>query len=301
MSKSKTPKFKKRVWGCPDPISSLGSKQNVSKPVVDNVSNVQYFKSSDASRQHGVSNIRNVVTDTFVAVNKGGSQFGGNSNINTRYFYSTAVDKKCVQGLLACGKKATILAKQFERPIKIKSRVFVPRFEPKSSTTTTLPCNKIPDHVVPVSVNGVSPPSLVVGQDNDRVTPFVNAAAKSRTSVQNNGGLIDESIVEVENNSHLDDAHNSLCSAIEVSLGDKSVGQKVTINKVNILNDNVKPDVASQVDGQADCQQNLLKANVFGAHQSGDTCENSIGKVLLYDVNSHCCDENFELLNAILL
>ena len=116
MPKSKTTKFKKRVWGCPDPLSSLGSKQNVSKPVVDNVSNVQYFKSSDASRQHDVSKIRNVVTDRFVAVNDGGSQSSDNSNIYTRYFYSTAVDKRCVQGLLARGKKATIVAKQFERP-----------------------------------------------------------------------------------------------------------------------------------------------------------------------------------------
>ena len=49
MSKSKTTEFKKRVCGCPDPISSLGSKENVSKPVVDNVSNIQYFSFSDAS------------------------------------------------------------------------------------------------------------------------------------------------------------------------------------------------------------------------------------------------------------
>ena len=92
MSKSKTTKFKNRVWGCPDPLNSLGSKQNVSKPVVDSVSDVQYFKNSDASRQHGMSNITSVSSDNFVAVNNGGIQFGGDSNINTRYFYSTAVD-----------------------------------------------------------------------------------------------------------------------------------------------------------------------------------------------------------------
>ena len=301
MPKSKTTKFKKRVWGCPDPLSSLGSKRNVSKPVVDNVSNVQYFKSSDARRQQDVSNIRNVVTDRFVAVSDGGSQSTDNSNIYTRYFYSTAVDKKCVQGLLARGKKATIVAKQFERPIKVNSRVFVPSLEPKYSTTTRLPCNKVPDRVVPVSVNGVSPPSLVVGQDNDRDAVFVNAAAESRTSGHNNGALITESIVGGENNSHLDDAHNSLYNAIEVSLGDKSVNQGVTTNKLSIVNDNEKPDVVSQVDGQDDCQKILFKANVFGARQSGDTCDNSVRKVLLYDVNSHCCDENVELSNAILL
>ena len=253
MSKSKATKFKKRVWGCPDPLSSLGSKQNVSKTVLDNVSNVQYFRSSDASRHHGVSNMTNVATDSFVPVNNGGSQSDGNNSINTRYFYSTAVDKKRVQGLLARGKKAAMVAKQFERPIKVNSRVYVPRFEPKSSTTTTLPRNKVPDHVVPVSVNGVSPPSLVVGQDNHRVTPFVNASAESRTSGQNNWGFIDESIVQGKNNSRLKDAHDNLHKAIEVSLGDKSVGQEMTTKKVNIVNDNIKPVVASQVDGQADC------------------------------------------------
>ena len=179
MSKFKTTKFKKRVWGFPDPISSLGSKENVSKTVVDNVSNVQYFSSSDASRHHGVSNITKVPTDSLVTVNNGASQSGGNSSINTRYFYSTAVDKKCVQGLLARGKKATVIAKQLQRPIKVNARVFVPRFEPKSASTTALPPNRDPHHVVQVSVNGVSPPSHVVGQDNNRITPFVSAAAES--------------------------------------------------------------------------------------------------------------------------
>ena len=301
MSKSKTTKFKKRVWGCPDPLNSLGSKQNISKPVVDSVSNVQYFKNSDASCQHGVSSIASVASDNFVAVNNVGMQFGGDSNINTRYFYSTSVDKKCVQGLLARDKKATMVAKQFEKPVKVNTRVFVSRFEPKSSTTTTLSSTKPPNHTVPVSANDASPPSLVVGQDNHRVTPFVNAATESRTSGHNNGGFINQSIVEGENNSRLDGAHNSLYNAIEVSLGDKSVGQEVTRNKVNIINENIRPDVANKVDSQADCQQNSLKANVFCARQSGDTSDNSTGKVLLYDVNSHCCDENFELSNAMLL
>ena len=235
-----------------------------------------------------------------MTVNNGGSQSGGNSNINTRYFYSTAVDKKCVQGLLARGKKATVIAKQLQRPIKVNARVFIPRFEPKSAITTALPPNRVPHHVVPVSVKGVSPPSHV-GQDNYRITPFVGAAAESPTSGQNNGGSNNESIVGGENNSHLDDAHNSLFNAIEMSLGDKGVGQEVTTSKVDIVNNDMKSDVANQVVNQANCQQKSLKANVFCAHQGGDTSENSIDKVLLYDVNSHCCDENFELSNVMLL
>ena len=163
MSESKKGNFKKRAWGCPDPLNSLGSKQSVSKPVVDCVSDVQVFKSSDASPQHGVSNIANVVCDDFVKVNSGATQVGGDNSINTRYFYSTAVDKKCVQGLLARGKKATVVAKQFERPIKVNTRVFVPSFEPKSPTTTAFTHTTPTNQVVPVSVNGVSPPSRVVG------------------------------------------------------------------------------------------------------------------------------------------
>ena len=88
-----------------------------------------------------------------------------------------------------------MVAKQFEKPIKVSTRVFVPRFEPKSSTTTTLPRAKPPNHSIPVSANGVSPPSLIVGQDNHKVAPFVNAAAESRTSAHNNGGFINQSIV----------------------------------------------------------------------------------------------------------
>ena len=124
---------------------------------------------------------------------------------------------------------------------------------------------------------------------------------QSRTSGQNNGGSNNEPIVGGENNSRLNDAHNTLYNAIEVSLGDKGVGQEVTTSKVNIVNDNMKSDVANQVVSQADCRQKSLKANVFCAHQSGDTCDNSVGKVLLYDVNSHWCDENFQLSNVMLL
>ena len=301
MSKSKTTKFKKRVWGCPDPLSSLGSKQNVSKPVVDSVSDVQFFKNSDASRQYGNSNIASVDSDNIVALSNGGSQCGGDSNINTRYFYSTSVDKRCVQGLLARGKKATMVAKQFEKPIKVSTRVFVPGFEPKSSTTTARSHTKPSNHSIPVSVNGVSTPSLLVGQDNHKVTPFVEVATESRTSGHNNGDFINQSIVAGENNSRLDDAHHTLYNAIEVSLGDKSVGQEVPKSRINTVNENITVGTGSQIDNCVDCQQSSVENNVFCARQGGDTFDNTTDKVLLYDVNSHCCDENFELSNAMLL
>ena len=86
-----------------------------------------------------------------------------------------------------------------------------------------------------------------------------------------------------------------------MSLGDKSVGQEVVKSRVNTVNENITVDMGSQVDNCVDCQQSSVKTNVFCARQSGDTSDNITSKVLLYDVNSHCCDENFELSNAMLL
>ena len=52
---------------------------------------------------------------------------------HTRFFYST-VDKKSVEGLLARGKKATVVAKHLSKPMRVTSRVFVARFNPSLLT-----------------------------------------------------------------------------------------------------------------------------------------------------------------------
>ena len=115
---------------------------------------------------------------------------------NTRFFYSAAVDKKCVEGLLARGKKASVVAKHFSKPIKENGRVFVARFEPRSVNTSIKHHTSSPRVVgtdSQVSGKGVlggdkllhenPPPSIVVGQDNGNSSPIVSRKPKSRTSL----------------------------------------------------------------------------------------------------------------------
>ena len=99
MSKSKASKFKKHVWGCPDSLEGLGSKRSVSKAEVGSESDVQSFTFPDAKHQHDLSVIASLSSDdnNFVDANGGVTHSGGGSSIGTRYFYSKAVDKKCVQ------------------------------------------------------------------------------------------------------------------------------------------------------------------------------------------------------------
>ena len=98
-------------------------------------------------------------------------------------------------------KNATVVAKQFEKPTKVSTRVFVSRFEPKSSTMReVLHANTPYGQCVHnrVSANGVTefnaqqvitqPPSFIVGRDNQKSVPIVNAAAESRTSCYDNWG-----------------------------------------------------------------------------------------------------------------
>ena len=317
MSEFETSKFKKRIWGCSESVKALSSKDSVSQEVVANDSDIQCFTHSDAMRQHDLSSSTNLCSAN---VSSGCSNVVGHKNevthsgscnsINTCYFYSTAVDKKCVQGHLARGKKATVVAKQFAKPMKVNTRIFVPRFEPKSCNTRQEPNAKPPNvhcdqycgsgkgvtHGVTFHSN-VKPPSFVVGQDNENPVPIVDAGVKSRTSCLDNGGLINQPGVNNANNGHLSDAHHALHNDLVVSLGDKSSLEKVSSVDRNDPEDNRELGVCIQVNNGTECQQSSLQTNVFNARQGIDTS----GNVLLYDVNIDSCDDNFELSNAMLL
>ena len=51
-------------------------------------------------------------------------------------FIALLLRKKCVEGLLARGKKASVVAKHFSKPMRVNSRVFVARFEHRSVNTS---------------------------------------------------------------------------------------------------------------------------------------------------------------------
>ena len=96
-----------------------------------------FFTHPDASHQDGFSHNVGPSGDSSKVVESKSLAVMSDSLrcTNTRIFYSTAVDKKCVEGLLARGKKASVIAKHVSRPVKVNSRVFVAGFKPKSANT----------------------------------------------------------------------------------------------------------------------------------------------------------------------
>ena len=91
------------------------------------------------------------------------------------------------------------MAKQFSEPIKVNTRIFVARFEPRAVKTTTR-CNNNTHRVVSNKVcgnrtevlgctvfqdNGKS--ALVAGQDNLKRISIVGDQEKSSTSCHDNG------------------------------------------------------------------------------------------------------------------
>ena len=274
--------------------------------MVVNDSDIQGFTYSDALRHSdlnsstklsskNLSSTYNDVVGHMHEVNQSGSC----SSISTRYFYSNAVDKKCMQGLLARGKKATMLAKQFVNPVKVNTRVFVSRFELKPGYTNQKPYVKNPKvqcvqyrgSEAGVTGNVTFPsnsntPSSVVGQDNKNPVLIVEVRVKSRTSCINNGGVMNQSGVNNANNGHLTDApHNSKNQL--VSLGHNSCPEKVSSG--------------DSYDNGIECQKNAMQTNVFNARRGIDIPDKVVDNMLLYDVNTDSGDDNFELSNAMLL
>ena len=132
---------------------------------------------------------------------------------NTRFFYSAAVDRKCVEGLLARGKKASVVAKHFSKPIKVNGTVFVARFEPRSANTSG---DKL--------LHENPPPSIVVGQDNGNSSPIVSRKPKSRTSGPNKRGGNNCFALNNGVNGHIHDAHNDLYNGSVALMDSKNNG-----------------------------------------------------------------------------
>ena len=62
----------------------------------------------DQQSQKFTTRLQSNYSDYIVAESGGGEVVSVNSTVFcTRYFYTTAVDKKCVQGLIARGKKGS--------------------------------------------------------------------------------------------------------------------------------------------------------------------------------------------------
>ena len=225
MSKCKIEKFKKRVWGCSESLKGLGSNNSANQAVVVDKSDVQFFTHSDAKRLDDFSVNTCLSSGNNNAIDhKGGAiQSGSHNSLNTQFFCSTAVDKKCVEGLLARGRKATVVEKHFSKPMRVNSRVFVARFEPRSVDTSKKHHTKAPSvinsehHTSGKGVSGCdtlpnknAPPCIVVGQDNVNSRPIVNVEAKTRTSCPNKRGVIHYSALDNGVNGHIHDAHNDL-------------------------------------------------------------------------------------------
>ena len=173
-------------------IKGLSSTSQASQEVVVKNCNAHSFISSDARRKDvfyvseclpkGGTSVLSKFDDTLYC--------DKSTVVNTRYVYNTALDKKCVQGLLARGKKATMMVKQFYTPIKVNTRVFTARPDPKSVKTRKNSHVMYPHEAsseIPVSGTGVfGHPSF---QHIDKSVPIVT----SRTSCDNNGQLISQS------------------------------------------------------------------------------------------------------------
>ena len=233
---------------------------------------------------------------------------------NTRFFYNTAVDKKCVEGLLARGKKASVVAKHLSKPMEVNRKVFVARFEPRStdmSKTHYTRSHRVIERELDVSEKGVLgcdtslcknfPPSIVVGQDNGNSHLIVSREAESRTSSPNKRGGSNHSVLNNGVNGHIHDAHNGLHNGFETSMDIKNNGQHGSnIGTINPVNNKESDSLHGGVN-LTNCHNSSIKSNVFMAHQGVVTSDNMCPKVLLYDVNTGTCDENFELSNAMLL
>ena len=209
---------------------------------------------------------------------------------NTRFFYSAAVDRKCVEGLLARGKKASVVAKHFSKPIKVNGTVFVARFEPRSANTSG---DKL--------LHENPPPSIVVGQDNGNSSPIVSRKPKSRTSGPNKRGGNNCFALNNGVNGHIHDAHNDLYNGSVALMDSKNNGLLASNTVARNLDNNGKSDSLYRSVNHTNCPKSSLEPNIFRARQGVGTFDNMCNKVLLYDVNLDTCDENVELSNAILL
>ena len=101
------------------------------------------------------------------------------SMVQTRYIYNTAADKKQVQELIASGRKALVVARQFKNSFDVKIKSRDTRIKPYTSavsfvshiTTSTIDENKTLE-----SVTGVFGPVTRHGAEVSVLGPDQNIA-----------------------------------------------------------------------------------------------------------------------------
>ena len=283
--------------------------------VVDK-NDVTFFTHPDAKRQDGFSDNVDPSGDSSKIVESKSLVVMSNSLrcVNTRFFYGAAVDRKCVEGLLARGKKASVVAKQVSRPIKVNSRVFVAGFERRSANTSVrhhTSSTRVLGTDSQVSGTGVlgdakllhknSPPSIVVGQDNAKASSIVSREPKSRTSGPNKRGGNYCSALDNGVNGHIHDAHNDTHNGSVVLMNCKNNGLLASNIVANNLGNNGNSDPLYENVNNTTCDNSSSELNIRMARQGMVTSDNMCDKVLLYDVNLDTFDENVELSNAMLL
>ena len=192
--------------------------------IVNNDHDVNVFSDSDA-RRHCV--FQNACCTKYESVdNSNDSKVSGDVNtvVQTRYFYSTKMDKKCVQGLMACGRKALVIADQSHIPVTVNTRVFKNRFEHKSSDTTSHNLATTPTHEntnVQQSVTGVI--DCIPTTHNGGPGNICSEHSKSHTLDGDNGIVIDKSVTPTANNGDLGFTQLSQKLSSDNSVGVKPV------------------------------------------------------------------------------
>ena len=204
-----------------------------------------------------------------------------------------------MQGLIARGKKANIVAKHVNRYMVVNTRIYKNRVEPSTlglnhcshSTIPTEPVSSIPERVTRVLDLNPTP-------HNDPPSSIVVALQNSHTSLQDNGGLI--------NKSDTLGSHIKALDCNQLTLADDIVTPKGVRSDCNLLlcgggNMNEPSEVLNKhLSDGVSTLQTTMKSDVMNGHQDMASIEVKSSCVLLYDVNAGNTDFSIELCNTLL-
>ena len=217
---------------------------------------------------------------------------------STRYFYNSAIDKKCVQGLIARGKKANVVAKQVDNNTNVRTRTYRSRVKP-----STLGLNHVSHSTIPTGYDSTSQESVTGVLDakstppDDLVNSIVPALQKSCTSLPHNGGLIGKSGTCDNDNKALNCSQLTLADGIVTPKGVGSDCSSLLCDGGNMNNPSALNKHLS--DNDTTLQTTITSGKVNG-HQ--DVVSNGIRSenVLIYDVNAGNTDFGIELCDTLL-
>ena len=266
--------------------------------VVDN-NNVQSFSDYDVKCQSVVYDViqskANVTSKVTGALVKSHAP----SVFSTRYFYNSAVDKKCVQGLIARGKKANIVAKQVDNKTNVYTRVYRSTLEPSTSGL-----NHCGHSTIPTGGRSTSPASVTDALEvkspshNDPPKLIAPVLKESRTSLPNNGTLIGKSGTSGGHNTALNCDQSTLAGAIVTP---KGVGSDCTLALCDVGNMNTKPLACNNhLSDNVTTLQTTMTSDLMDGHQRVASNDVDSENILIYDVNAGNTDFDFELCNTLL-